>query len=123
MKSAREEFGPPMQGVQQRVEQKMKDLQTVRDLGQQLKQAGVTQDAKPQPNVTLVKNNPTDHSAHKDKGVKQGDRHALTPCDGKVQATGQALKNNGVTKSAAQKFSGPAKTPSAPTRSAGGRSH
>ena len=45
-KSAREEFGPATQRIEQRLSQNLQDLQTVRDAGQQLKQAGVTQDQK-----------------------------------------------------------------------------
>ena len=73
MKSAREEFGPAVQRVEQRLSQNMQDLQTVRDIGQQLKQSGVTQDQK-QANLSLVKNDQGSQSAHKDMGVQQGER-------------------------------------------------
>jgi hypothetical protein len=126
MKTAREEFGPPVQRIEQRLSQNMKDLQTVRDLGQQLKQSGVTQDQK-QANLTLVKNDQGSQSAHKDVGVKQGERPALSPCDGKVQAStqaditqaGQGLQNAGTTQSAAQHFPPPAQTPTVPPPSQG----
>ena len=129
MKSAREEFGPAVQRVEQRLSQNMQDLQTVRDIGQQLKQSGVTQDQK-QTNLSLVKNDQGSQSAHKDMGVQQGDRPALSPCDGKAQANsqadikqaGQGLQDAGVKQSAAQQFAPPAQTPSVPPPSVGGRS-
>ncbi len=120
MKSAREEFGPPAHQVEQRLSQNLKDLQTVRDIGHQLKQSGVTQDQKSQANLTLVKNDQGSQSAHKDMGVQQGERPALSPCDGNVQANskadiqqaGQSLAGAGVKQSAAQQFGPPAQTPS-----------
>ncbi len=129
MKSAREEFGPAVQRVEQRLSQNMQDLQTVRDIGQQLKQSGVTQDQK-QANLSLVKNDQGSQSAHKDMGVQQGERPALSPCDGKAQANsqadikqaGQGLQDAGVKQSAAQQFAPPAQTPSVPPPSVGGRS-
>ena len=129
MKSARDEFGPATQRIEQRLSQNLQDLQTVRDAGQQLKQAGVTQDQK-QANLTLVKHDQGSQSAHKDMGVKQGERPALSPCDGKVQANtqadikqaGQSLSDAGVKQSASQQFGPPAQTPSAPQPSVGGRS-
>ena len=129
MKSAREEFGPAVQRVEQRLSQNMQDLQTVRDIGQQLKQSGVTQDQK-QTNISLVKNDQGSQSAHKDMGVQQGERPALSPCDGKAQANsqadikqaGQGLQDAGVKQSAAQQFAPPAQTPSVPPPSVGGRS-
>ena len=125
-KSAREEFGPGAQTIEQRLSQNLQDLQTVRDAGQQLKQAGVTQDPK-QANLTLVKHDQGSQSAHKDMGVKQGERPALSPCDGKVQANtqadikqaGESLQNAGVKQSAAQQFAPPAQTPSVPPPSQG----
>ena len=125
-KSAREEFGPATQRIEQRLSQNLQDLQTVRDAGQQLKQAGVTQDPK-QANLSLVKHDQGSQSAHKDMGVKQGERPALSPCDGKVQANtqadikqaGQSLQNAGVKQSAAQQFAPPAQTPSVPPPSQG----
>ena len=125
-KSAREEFGPGAQRIEQRLSQNLQDLQTVRDAGQQLKQAGVTQDQK-QANLTLVKHDQGSQSAHKDMGVKQGERPALSPCDGKVQANtqadikqaGESLQNAGVKQSAAQQFAPPAQTPSVPPPSQG----
>ena len=125
-KSAREEFGPGAQRIEQRLSQNLQDLQTVRDAGQQLKQAGVTQDQK-QANLTLVKHDQGSQSAHKDMGVKQGERPALSPCDGKVQANtqadikqaGESLQNAGVKQSAAQQFAPPAQTPSVPQPSQG----
>ena len=125
-KSAREEFGPGAQPIEQRLSQNLQDLQTVRDAGQQLKQAGVTQDQK-QANLTLVKHDQGSQSAHKDMGVKQGERPALSPCDGKVQANtqadikqaGESLQNAGVKQSAAQQFAPPAQTPSVPPPSQG----
>ena len=127
MKSAREEFGPAVQRVEQRLSQNLQDLQTVRDIGQQLKQSGVTQDQKQQANLTLVKNDQGSQSAHKDLGVAQGERPALSPCDGNVQANskadikqaGQSLSNAGVKQSAAQQFGSPAQTPSVPPPSQG----
>ena len=130
MKSARDEFGPPPAHTgTQKLEQNLKDLQSVREIGQQLKQSGVTQDQK-QANLALVKNDQGSQSAHKDMGVKQGERPALSPCDGKMQANtqadikqaGQSLQNAGATKSAAQQFAPPAQTPSAPAPAVGGRS-
>ena len=129
MKSAREEFGPAVQRVEQRISQNMQDLQTVRDIGQQLKQSGVRQDQK-QTNISLVKNDQGSQSAHKDMGVQQGERPALSPCDGKAQANsqadikqaGQGLQDAGVKQSAAQQFAPPAQTPSVPPPSVGGRS-
>ena len=129
MKTAREEFGPAVQRVEQRLSQNMQDLQTVRDIGQQLKQSGVTQDQK-QTNLSLVKNDQGSQSAHKDMGVQQGERPALSPCDGKAQANsqadikqaGQGLQDAGVKQSAAQQFAPPAQTPSVPPPSVGGRS-
>ncbi|MBY0504437.1 MAG: hypothetical protein K2X03_11030 [Bryobacteraceae bacterium] len=126
MKSAREEFGPPVQQVEQRLSQNLQDLQTVRDIGQQLKQSGVTQEQK-QANLTLVKNDQGSQSAHKDMGVQQGERPALSPCDGNVQANskadiqqaGQSLAGAGVKQSAAQQFGPPAQTPSLPPPSQG----
>lgn len=126
MKSAREEFGPAVQRVDQRLSQNLQDLQTVRDIGQQLKQSGVTQDQK-QANLTLVKNDQGSQSAHKDMGVQQGERPALSPCDGNVQANskadiqqaGQSLAGAGVKQSAAQQFGPPAQTPSVPPPSQG----
>ena len=126
MKSAREEFGPAVQRVEQRLAQNLKDLQTVRDIGQQLKQSGVTQEQK-QANLTLVKNDTGSQSAHKVMGVTQGERPALSPCDGNVQANsqadikqaGQSLQNAGVKQSAAQQFASPAQTPSVPPPSQG----
>lgn len=126
MKSAREEFGPAVQRVEQRLSQNLQDLQTVRDIGQQLKQSGVTQDQK-QVNLTLVKNDQGSQSAHKDMGVAKGERPALSPCDGKMQANsqadikqaGQGLQNAGVKQSAAQQFAPPAQTPSVPPPSQG----
>ncbi len=117
MKSAREEFGPPPKEVEARLTQKLQDLHQVRQVGQDLAKAGVTQDAK-QANLAVVKNDQGSQSAHKDKGVTQGERPALSPCDGKMQANtqadvkqaGQSLQNAGVTKSAAQQFSSPAPT-------------
>ena len=128
MKSAREEFGPPTTGrIDQRLAQNLQDLQTVRDLGQQLKQSGVTQDPKQASNLTLVKNDQGSQSAHKDLGVAQGERPALSPCDGNVQANskadikqaGESLSNAGVKQSAAQQFAPPAQTPSIPPPSQG----
>ena len=129
MKTAREEFGPAVQRVEQGLSQNMQDLQTVRDIGQQLKQSGVTQDQK-QTNLSLVKNDQGSQSAHKDMGVQQGERPALSPCDGKAQANsqadikqaGQGLQDAGVKQSAAQQFAPPAQTPSVPPPSVGGRS-
>jgi hypothetical protein len=129
MKSARDEFGPPVQKVEQRLSQNLQDLQTVRDIGAQLKQSGVTQDPK-QANLTLVKNDQGSQSAHKDMGVRQGERPALSPCDGNMQANtkadikqaGHSLQNAGSTQSAAQQFAPPAQTPKAPAPSVGGRS-
>ncbi len=127
MKNAREEFGPPAHRVEQRLTQNLQDLKTVRDVGQQLKQSGVTQDQK-QANLTLVKNDQGSQSAHKDMGVAQGERPALSPCDGKLQQAsnqadikqaGQALQNAGVKQSAAQQFAPPAQTPSVPPPSQG----
>ena len=126
MKSAREEFGPAVQKVEQRFEQNLQDLQTVRDIGQQLKQSGVTQDQK-QANLTLVKNEQGSQSAHKDMGVQQGERPALSPCDGNVQANsqadikqaGQSLSDAGVKQSAAQQYGSPSPTPSVPPPSQG----
>ena len=125
-KSARQEFGPATQRMEQRLSQNLQDLQTVRDAGQQLKQAGVTQDQK-QANLTLVKHDQGSQSAHKDMGVKQGERPALSPCDGKVQANtqadikqaGESLQNASVKQSAAQQFAPPAQTPSVPPPSQG----
>lgn len=127
MKSAREEFGPPTPRVEQRLSQNLQDLQTVRDIGQQLKQSGVTQDQKQAANLTLVKNDQGSQSAHKDMGVQQGERPALSPCDGNVQANskadiqqaGQSLSSAGVKQSAAQQFGPPAQTPSVPPPSQG----
>ena len=126
MKSARDEFGPPPQRVEQALSQNLKDLQTVRDIGQSLKQSGVSQD-KQQANLALVKNDQGSQSAHKDMGVQQGERPALSPCDGKTQANSQAdikqagesLSNAGVKQSAAQQFGPPAQTPSVPPPSQG----
>ena len=125
-KSARQEFGPATQRMEQRLSQNLQDLQTVRDAGQQLKQAGVTQDQK-QANLTLVKHDQGSQSAHKDMGVKQGERPALSACDGKVQVNtqadikqaGESLQNAGVKQSAAQQFAPPAQTPSVPPPSQG----
>jgi hypothetical protein len=127
LKSARDEFGPPAHQVEQRLSQNLKDLQTVRDIGQQLKQSGVTQEQKSQANLTLVKNDQGSQSAHKDMGVQQGQRPALSPCDGNVQANskadirqaGQTLQDAGVKQSAAQQFGPPAQTPSVPPPSQG----
>ena len=126
MKSARDGFGPATQRIEQRLSQTLQDLQTVRDAGQQLKQAGVTQDQK-QANLTLVKHDQGSQSAHKDMGVKQGERPALSPCDGKVQANsqadikqaGQSLSDAGVKQSASQQFGPPAQSPSVPPPSQG----
>ena len=128
MKSAREEFGPAVQQVEQRLSQNLQDLKTVRDIGQQLKQSGVTQEGKQQASqLTLVKNDQGSQSAHKDMGVTQGERPALSPCDGKMQANshadiqqaGQSLSNAGVKQSASQQFGPPAQTPSVPPPSQG----
>ena len=122
MKSARDEYGPAAQRVEQRLAQNLQDLQTVRDIGQQLKQSGATQDHH-QSNLSLVKNDQGGQSAHKDLGVKQGERPALSPCDGRVQEAGKTLQTAGVKQSGAQQFSAPAQTPSVPSQSVGGRSH
>ena len=118
MKSAAEEYGP---GTAQRVENKLnlnlKDLQSLRDIGQQLQQSGVTQDPK-QANLTLVKNDQGSQSAHKDMGVQQGERPALSPCDGKVQANSKT----DIKPSAAQEFGPPAQTPNVPPPPSQGRS-
>ena len=129
MKSARDEFGPAVQRVEQRLSQNMADLQTVRDLGAQLKQSGVTQDPK-QANLSLVKNDQGSQSAHKDMAVRSGERPALSPCDGNMQANtkadirqaGESLQNAGVTQSAAQQFAPPSQTPNIPPPSVGSRS-
>ena len=99
----------------------------IQGIGNDLKQAGVKQDGHA--HLSLVKNDHTNgQAAKKDMTVAQGDRPALSPCDGNMQAkeTGQTLHNAGVkggeSQSAAQSFSKPAPTPPAPTQSAGGRS-
>ena len=128
MKSAREEFGPPAHSGTNGFDRAIKDLQSVRDVGQQMKQAGVTQDTH-QAQLSLVKNDQGSQSVQKNLGVQQGDRPALTPCDGRMQANtqsdvtkaGQSLSNAGVKQSAAQQFSAPPTTP-APTAQTQGRS-
>ena len=133
MSSARDQFGPPKPQTSD-IEQRMRDLQQnrlaeIKQLGQSLQQAGVKQDGSAQGQQAAHKNstNGSDsNNARKDPTVGQGERAALSPCDGKVQAetrqAGQAMKNSGATKSAAKEFSSPAKTPSPPAQSAGGRS-
>jgi len=126
MKSAREQFGPPPSQVEAKLAQNMKDLQTVRDMGAQLKQAGATQDQS-QAHLNLVKNDQGNHSVQKNMGVQQGQRPALTPCDGRMQANtqadikqaGQTLQNAGTTKSASQQFAAPAHTPNPPSQAQG----
>jgi hypothetical protein len=96
-------------------------------IGRDLKNAGVKQDG--QSHLNLVKN---DHAAgqaaKKDMTVPQGERPALSPCDGNMQAkeAGQALRNAGVkggeSQSASQSVSKPAPTPPVPSQSTGGRS-
>jgi len=124
MKSAREEFGPP----QSRPEDMAKLLSSqardqVQGIGNDLKNAGVKQDG--QSHLNLVKSDHTaGQAAKKDMNVPQGNRPALSPCDGNMQAkeAGQALRNSGVkggeSHSAAQSFSKPAPTPPAPSQSA-----
>ena len=126
MKSARDEFGPPAKHGDERFTQVLKDLQGVRDLGQQMKQAGVTQDGH-QTSLSLAKNDHGSQAAQKNMGVTQGERPALSPCDGKVQANtqaditkaGESLSQAGVKQSAAQQFSAPAATPTPPAQAQG----
>ena len=127
MKSAREQFGPPASQVEAKLAQNMKDLQTVRDMGAQLRQAGATQDQS-QAHLNLVKNDQQgSHSVQKNMGVQQGQRPPLTPCDGRMQANtqadikqaGQTLQNAGTTKSASQQFAAPAHTPNPPSQAQG----
>ena len=125
MKSARDEFGPPRDIQQLLKSSRIKDQ--VQGIGNDLKQAGVKQDGHA--NLDLVKNNhDTSQAAKKDMTVQQGDRPALSPCDGNMQAreAGQGLHKAGVaggqTQSAAQQFAPPAQTPSVPPPSVGGRS-
>jgi len=128
VKSARDEFGPPRTPNAQleRLLQSTAVRQEVNAAGHGLAKGGVTQDAK-QAQLALVKNAGGDHSAHKDLAVKPGERAALSPCDGRVQANtaaevkqaGQSLQKAGVTQSASQQQSAPAPTPSVPSQSHG----
>ncbi len=130
MKSARDEFGPPRSSIPNDGLNRILNSSNIRDqvnaAGQGLAKNGVTQDQK-QANLTLVKGDQGSQSAHKDLGVKQGERPALSPCDGRVQANtqadikqaGQTLQNAGVKQSAAQQFAPPAQTPSVPPPSQG----
>lgn len=132
MKSARDEFGPPRTNSAdlERLLQSNSIRNEAAAAGQALAKSGVTQDPKQASNLTLVKNDQGSQSAHKDLGVAQGERPALSPCDGKAQANsqadikqaGQGLQDAGVKQSAAQQFAPPAQTPNAPTPSVGGRS-
>ena len=129
MKSARDEFGPPRTNSAdlQRLLQSNSIRNEISSAGQALAKSGVTQDPKQASNVTLVKNDQGSQSAHKDMGVQQGERPALSPCDGKAQANSQAdikqagesLSNAGVKQSAAQQFGSPAQTPNVPPPSQG----
>jgi hypothetical protein len=127
MKSAREEFGPPQSPELLKVLQSSRIKDQVQGIGKDLHQAGVKQDGHA--NLNLVKNDHTNgQAAKKDMTVQQGDRPALSPCDGNMQAkqAGQGLRNAGVkggeSQSPAKSFSKPAPTPPAPSQSAGGRS-
>ena len=127
MSSAREQFGPPRTEGMTKLLQSSRIKDQIQGIGNDLKQAGVKQDGHA--HLNLVKNDQTANPVvKKDLAVAQGDRPALSPCDGNMQAkaAGQTLHNAGVkggeSQSAAQSFSKPAPTPPVPSQSAGARS-
>jgi hypothetical protein len=129
MKPARDESGPPAPQSEDlaKLLRSSQIKEQIQGLGRDLHNAGVKQDGHA--HLNLVKNDQTTgQAAKKDITVAQGDRPALSPCDGNMQAkdAGQALRNAGVkggeSQSAAKSLSTPAPTPPAPSQSAGGRS-
>lgn len=123
MGSAREEFGPAMKPDMQKMLENTRIKGEVQGLGNTLQQAGMKQEGQSQ--LNLVKN---DHGSKnevkKDLTVAQGDRPALSPCDGNMQMkeAGQAQKNAGATggqtQSAAKQLS-PSPTPHVPQQAQG----
>lgn len=129
MKNARDEFGPPSAEVMAQHTQNLHDLNGVQQIRQDMGDRGIIQDGE-QAQLKPVKQGDGSPAAHKDKGVTHGERPALSPCDGKLQAdtlaqvkaAGQTLKDAGTVKSASQEFAPPAATPKAPSPPSQGKS-
>jgi hypothetical protein len=118
--SAREEFGPKRNVEIEKLMENTRLKGEVLGAGNTLNQAGLKQDGHAQ--LSLVKNdNSTKNEVKKDLTVAQGDRPALTPCDGNMQAkeAGQTMKNAGATGGQGAKEFAPSQTPPAPQQSQG----